>query len=205
MKPDRSCSFPSSSKIDFSTFMARNPEAVPGLWITQLLSAFPLLQQDGTAPHPSWIHGGGFVCDSHEVIHREDRTLTCGEIPATQSCPLLLILYKHKGFFQMHAVQGDKKTGSLFATSRLRLICPLPTGPQGPKFVYITPMDSSLGGPGSPDWCMLVPSFSSFPGCAPSVVPFRGLGVALQPLILLVFRFLCRNSQSSLQPEQTSF
>lgn len=80
--------------------------------------------------------------DAREVIHREDRTLTCGDTPAPQSCPLLLVLYKHEGFFQMHAVQGDKKTGSLFATSRLRLICPLPTGPQGPNLVYITPMDA---------------------------------------------------------------
>lgn len=173
------------------TFRSPEPVSIPlrvsGLWTTHLLLAFLLLQQDGTAPHPSWIHGGGFVCDACELIHIEDRTLTCGEATATQICPLLLFLYKHEGICQIHAVRGDKKDrGSLFATARL--ICSLSTGTQGPKLVYITLIGSSLSGPRSPDWCMRVPSFSGFPGCVPSVVPFRGLGVALQPLILLVFR-----------------
>lgn len=54
------------------------------------------------------------MCDAHELIHIEDRTLTRGEASATQFGPLLLLPYKHEEICQMHAVQGDKKDRGLF-------------------------------------------------------------------------------------------
>lgn len=89
--------------------MARSPDAVSGLCITCLLLAFLLLQQDGTTPNLSWIHGGGSVCDAHEVVHIEDRTLICVETTATQSCPLLLVFYKHEGSFRYMLFRVIKK------------------------------------------------------------------------------------------------